>query len=468
MMPVAASNAHLGDRLTFGFATYLVLLALLYLRPIEAFAPELIVYRPMLILMLVTFAFALMQPGAMAHLARTGQITTLLLTFAAIVPFSVLANLWLSGAISAVIDFVPSIIAFLSTIIFAATPRRLRTICRVLVVCMTVLAVAGILAYHTGFLMEKLVISQWQWSGNEDDTASIATYVVPADDPISGRLWRVRSLGLLSDPNDFAQAMIAVIPLLIVFYRKRAIVGNFLFVGLPGAILIYCIYLTHSRGALLGLAAQALFGFRGRPSVASRVLIVGALVLGGAAFNFAGGRGYTADEESAGGRIDAWAEGLNMLLTHPIFGVGYNRFTEFHTYTAHNSIVLGFAETGLVGYFVLLGLVVLTFKQLDVAATLAPPGSEGARMAVCLRASLVGYLACAMFLSRIYELNTYVLIAIAAASWRCAESDIPREKRPLLFKRIEWRYPTMLLLILTVTGIAAIVTLKNATIGRSI
>jgi hypothetical protein len=42
----------------------------------------------------------------------------------------------------------------------------------------------------------------------------------------------------------------------------------------------------------------------------------------------------------------------------PVFGVSYNSFTDHHERTTHNSFVLCFAELGLLGYFTWLALVV--------------------------------------------------------------------------------------------------------------
>lgn len=47
----------------------------------------------------------------------------------------------------------------------------------------------------------------------------------------------------------------------------------------------------------------------------------------------------------------AWGTGLMLIRTHPIFGVGYERFTEFNDITAHNSVVVCSAELGFVGLF---------------------------------------------------------------------------------------------------------------------
>ena len=51
------------------------------------------------------------------------------------------------------------------------------------------------------------------------------------------------------------------------------------------------------------------------------------------------------------GRMEAWATGFDLLKTHPLFGAGMTRFTEFFYITAHNTIMVCAAETGMFGLF---------------------------------------------------------------------------------------------------------------------
>ena len=49
--------------------------------------------------------------------------------------------------------------------------------------------------------------------------------------------------------------------------------------------------------------------------------------------------------------MDLWAAGLQLLESHPIFGVGFNRMADYAGLTAHNSVVVCAAELGLFGLF---------------------------------------------------------------------------------------------------------------------
>src|SRR5690606_13952047 len=130
-------------------------------------------------------------------------------------------------------------------------------------------------------------------------------------------------------------------------------------VWLPAAILLYALWLTRSRGGMLGLSVVLAYSMLQRTGPVRAGIAVAAFAMAVIATGATGGRGYSAGEASAGGRIDAWSEGLTMLGNHPVFGVGYGNFGEHHDYTAHNSFVLAFSELGLVGYLFWLALLVL-------------------------------------------------------------------------------------------------------------
>src|SRR5258705_278562 len=81
-------------------------------------------------------------------------------------------------------------------------------------------------------------------------------------------------------------------------------------------------------------------------------------------------------EQSAQGRIAAWSEGLQMFKRNPVIGVGYGMFTNSYPLTAHNSFVLSFAETGLIGAYFWVGLLyvsLLGFCRLAAASRTFPP-----------------------------------------------------------------------------------------------
>src|SRR2546426_12402531 len=98
------------------FFLYLAYVALSYLRPVEAFAPDLEIYRPMVILGLVALY------AAVLHALGTGRTEVrklhfvLMLALLACIALSKIANGWTGGATGALSDFSPSALLFLLTV----------------------------------------------------------------------------------------------------------------------------------------------------------------------------------------------------------------------------------------------------------------------------------------------------------------------------------------------------------------
>ena len=107
-----------------------------------------------------------------------------------------------------------------------------------------------------------------------------------------------------------------------------------------------------------------------------------------------------------------------MLKNQPLLGVGYGLFIDHYELTAHNSLVLCFAETGLIGYFFWFGLVLITFAQLHGLKNLSgqePIDTDLRRWASALQLSMVGFMSAAMFLSRTFIPMLYLLIGLSVA-----------------------------------------------------
>ncbi len=449
-----------------GFVIYLIFLILTYLRPIEAFAPELESYRPMVWLSLIALTSGIVgtslnrstPKSKAADVKKTSLL--LLVLFCASIFISLASKAYLGGAITAILNFSPSAVLFFLTLINVNNIQRLKTTCLAIATCTFILAIASIVSYHTGFMVEQLVLKQSSEAPVTPEADALESDI-PALDKSGKYLWRVRSMGFLTDPNDFGQAVVMAVPLLfggfVVAKKMRSIV----LIGIPAAAMVYAIYLTHSRGALLGLAALFFFGIKKRFGGIKTALILVALVLASsAAAQLAGGREFSADEESAGGRIDAWSEGLRMLATHPVWGVGYGNFTDFHYYTAHNTFVLCFSELGLVGYFFWMGILVIAFKGLNQMMLVSAKSSDQYRWASVLRTSMLGFLVCACFLSRTYVPNLYILLALCV----CASHEDMRPfspAEPRVMHGLKWARTAALFSISSIFVIFIIVTLKN-------
>ena len=195
--------------------------------------------------------------------------------------------------------------------------------------------------------------------------------------------------------------------------------GTSVLVLLPTAVALWGILLTRSRGILIALAALLVVSwlyrlgprYRRRGMVAALTLAIpGFIVL----------FGYAKADESASTRLEAWSAGLLMLKSSPVWGVGSGLFGDHHERVAHNSYVQCFAETGLVGYFLWLGLLVVTMTRLSrLADTTEDP--TWARWARALRLSVFTFLFASLFLSRTTSPMLFFVLALPAALLGMAE-----------------------------------------------
>lgn len=440
----------------FAFQLYLFIT---FLRPVELFAQWLVPYRPVLILWVFAFLGAVIQVFRQRKVAARGVSYWLLTFFTVGIAMSMVFAGWASGAIGAVSDFSACALLFVLISFNLVSIERLRAACYVILLSMGILCAMGINAFHTGFMSEELVLQQRK---DDDVIGELAEKpAVPADDKSGIYMWRVRGVGYFNDPNDFAQAIVMTMPMLWWFYRKGRWFKNLFFVGLPAAMMGYTVFLTNSRGALLGMASLMFFGVRSVLGT-TRTAIAMAVMGGGAMLaNMTGGRGFSSQEESAGQRIEAWYEGFMMFKSSPLFGVGYNSFIEHHYLTAHNSFVLCFAELGMFGYLTWIGLLVIGYKSVSMAADLAPVGSLERSAGVLLRSSLIGYLTCAWFLSRTYQPTLYALLALCSAALFCAQNHEAVPADSPLKKRIPWFFTTILMVVLSMVFIYLFILMHN-------
>ena len=191
-------------------------------------------------------------------------------------------------------------------------------------------------------------------------------------------LLRIQGIGVIADPNDLAQVLIISIPLLWLRWQKGKFFTNTLFTLIPALILAAGVYFTHSRGGTVGLLAIVFFGFKDKLGTVKSGILAGIATVGLLASGISGGRGMNQDD---GNRLSLWHRGLELVREHPVFGVGmgnYGMFTD-HGLTAHNSFILCMAELGSIGYFLWLGIIVLSWMSLGRImrmSKVAPPVDE--------------------------------------------------------------------------------------------
>lgn len=262
---------------------------------------------------------------------------------------------------------------------------------------------------------------------------------------------RITYLGFFSDPNDLGMFLVMCIPFTIYFYKS----GNSLIkicMLLTLVTLLYGVYLTGSRGTMLGVGSLA--GIYFLVTYAGPKLFIAAMVLAPIAATVVASLQSNIDA-SANGRLEAWYHGIHMMLANPIFGIGKGRFREEHGLVAHNSYVHIVGELGIPGYSlwggaliftVLVSYLVIKFnnkqKLGDEPTTLAKIKSyelssmqnrkiqklqlnkETEKLNITseyalnqtLFFSMVGFMVTAFFLSRSFSLLLFIFIGMSLAS----------------------------------------------------
>jgi putative inorganic carbon (HCO3(-)) transporter len=421
-----------------GFWITIAYIILTYLSP-DSLVPSLAPYRPVLILGicgLLASAFTLVS--GKSPLLRARQ-TYLMFGLILAVFVSEIAHLWLGGVLFAADVFFPSAILYFLVVINVNNWQRLRVIVVTVVVSAFILLGQSLWAYyHYNGFESAFVFQQPLYSGE--------TFL--------GFVPRIRSVGALSDPNDFAQFLLVTVPLLGLLWRPGKLRRNLIVVVLT-ALVLFGTFLTHSRGGLVAFIILLLVLLRRRIGHISSAVITGGTFMAALALNFTGNRAISID--AGMDRLGIWSDGLALFKQSPLFGVGFGQFTATGAHTAHNSFLLCFSELGLFGFFFWTGLLVVTVLELndylkaarqephpahaasspqrllnsrerptnlasishesspsDCLASSARLDSAGfCRWAQALRLSFLAFIITGWFLSRTYVTTLYILIAMA-------------------------------------------------------
>ena len=414
---------------TTAFTLTLFYLAMIFVRPQE-FVPALDGV-PLLPAMMTLALFAWLIAKQKIIDAQQFSAATLLFAYAIL---SVLLSGWAGGMLPAAAKLIPTYILFILVASTAVTGERQRLLMWVFVAAAVMMSAHGIQQKFTGA----------GWTGEV---------------PLQGRM---RYIGIFNDPNDVGLVLVSSFPMafyLLFYYRNPLL--RLLFVAAI-ATTLYGVVLTNSRGTTLGTAVLAgLYLWRNHGAI--KALIFGSALVPVILLMSSRIDTISASEESAHGRIEAWYEGFQMLKSSPLFGVGFDRFTEHNVLTAHNSFVLALSELGIVGYtlwfsFLLSCTAMMLLlrappqprqndwehlvAQYDGETAQAPPpsaegeadefllepeqntaptwsiGAEDGAIANVIFYSFVGFATCAFFLSRSYLVVLYVLCAMAVAHYQ--------------------------------------------------
>ncbi len=381
----------------YGLILYIVLL---YIRP-QDFVPALEKMRVMLVLAVViilSFFIHRIFTNRNISLFQNRQ-NVFMFALLILVPVSSLANMRFKDAWEGFNDFLTLFLLFFMIVNIMDDQRKLRALAWTLVVCTAIICANGIIQHFRGF---DLI-------GNTPD----------AND-------RIRWIGIFGDPNDFALLINSFFPFVLVRFFEKGIgaLQRFL-LTIIGTINILAIYYTGSRGGFIALLIVLTFFVFKRWGLMKGVIIGAIFFSAAVAIAPARFMDLSPYGASASGRIYAWIDGLVMLRTRPVFGVGFDQFSVLHGRSAHSAFIECVAELGLVGYLVWISIIFTSYK--DVSSVIGTSSSASLlKYAKVLQLSLVGFLGSAFFLSQAYSPVFYILVAFATKIFAISDTTATR------------------------------------------
>jgi hypothetical protein len=423
-----------------GFFLSILYFITYYLTPAALFGPLAAAHIEVILAILICFFSLISLPKA--FIFRTPQSLALIGLAAATVLSVVVGQRWAGGALHAFLDFIPNAFGFFLICLHCNTKKRLQ-----IIVLMLLLVCLFVIGRGSADLLPGNPESSVQKADTSDgfDTALWEIehpYLFTMRNETGGWIFRIRGLGLIHDPNDFGQLTVCVVPLVFIFWRSKKLLRNLFCVVVPVCVLLFGVYLTHSRGALLALLAMGVIAGRRRIGTVPSVVLAGVLFVALMALNFTGGRAISA--EAGSDRTDLWGGGLQVLKAHPLFGVGMGYLPNYLGLTAHNSLVVCAAELGLFGlYFWCLFLLptvtdawaVSSPARLSEGSPRVPDEAllpyqikkledldkaEVSRLGTLVLLSLTGFLVAGWFLSRAYVMTLFILGGMAEVVFEMA------------------------------------------------
>lgn len=407
-----AYSEKLPQHSTLAFFFLLVYLVLVLFRPQEIFSPLSGIPVVMIATIFCTIAALLLQRPL-----RWAPQQTFLLLLLPVISISAALNGWATkGLTDSQVILVSSILPlFLFSSILSSVKKQQ--------IVMLVCIVASLVMIHNGWTQYNSY-NGYGWAGTQlvKDTVLRITYV-----------------GIFEDPNDLGMLIVMNLSFLAYFFHRGGFITKniclFIFI-----IFMYGVFLTGSRGTVLGTAAVA--GFYLLLRHGGTRLVMAAIILGPVIATLVSQfGGLSSGESSARLRLYAWYDGIHYLLSNPLFGIGKGNFTDHHGLTAHNSYILVASELGTLGYSLWGGALSLTMYfcykvfKLPLEQFDSNPHREliinEIKVNKALFFSMIGFCVTAFFLSRSYVLLLFIFMGMCIASCYRLIQLIP-ELKPLV------------------------------------
>src|SRR5213593_1814266 len=325
----------------------------------------------------------------------------LLLAFVGAAVLSTISAFWPLRAYEASLDLTRIVMAYFLIVNTVVSEKRLRAF-------MMAMVVGGLfpaLGTLNGYIHGDLVVGRAHW------------------------------IGIFGNPNELAYILVMLVPLAAVLAgRARYPMRIMLWTAI--CLYVAAIYLTFSRGSLMGLlGVVAMLVIRQRGvllKVAMGLLLAGGLAFGAVSWTRSDGLRNIAQDYTFQQRIATVKAGVAMFAAHPLVGVGINcALVAFPLYAPddfkskgalviHNTIVQALSETGVLGFFpfvLLLACAVYHARHVAFSEALEPAGR---RMAAGLEISLWGAMICGLSGGFLLSWFPYLVIGLIASTRQMA------------------------------------------------
>ena len=389
------------------FALFLLVNALLFIRPAElhpALADMPIYEISILTCLAVSYpmVMAAMTPRALAsrpvNACAAGMLVAIVLSH--------LANGDMPAAYQYGIEFLKLLLYYFLLVSVVDTPARLDRFLAALGICALAITALAVAYYHGLVTYPTLEFLETTRDGSGSKESMIR---------------RLGSTGLFQDPNDMCLMLVMAMTICvyqILEYQRWFWVGALVLFG-------HALMLTHSRGGFIGMLWALVVLLLAR--FGKKALPLGILVLPVVFYLFAGRQTEISLKSGTGQtRLQLWFDGMVFFMSHPLFGIGSERYAEYAGHVAHNSFIHCYTELGLVGGTLFLGAFYLAFWSLvRLGGKEVPPVSPLlTRQRAYVMAIVGGYAGGLMSLSCPYTIPTYTVLGLAAVYVRLAEREL--------------------------------------------
>jgi O-antigen ligase len=263
--------------------------------------------------------------------------------------------------------------------------------------------------------------------------------------PALGSLWywhqgikvegRAAWLGVFANPNEMAYSLVILIPIAVALSRHLNLARQIL-VWLVIAAFLTSIYLSYSRGSLIGLfVVLAYMGWRQRSKLA-RTAMIGVLVVASLAVPLYWSRvdGFNNLREDANlqERLTTYRVAFAMYSDSPLLGVGINcssvawplyapmqQLRNHKWLITHNTFLQALSETGTLGFLLLVSFFGAVIYRAWRAGRTNQPGREGVvELTAALEIAFWGFVVCGLSGGYVMSWFPYLLAGLIGAAGR--------------------------------------------------